>query len=124
MKAVAVSWCGRTFSTTPIILAECTDTPTISGRLASFYFFGFLFHNIGISPLKLGIGTAFLGIMGTGTGYVDTHWVGGHHWEKHDLRQTASNYFLGMRKPPIFCIPSNHADGRTSFPKSWVAASE
>jgi hypothetical protein len=32
---------------------------------------------LGISPLETGIGTAFWGFIGTGTGYVDTHWVGG-----------------------------------------------
>ena len=49
------------FQQRPNILAKCTATPTLPGRMASFNFFWFLFHNIGISPLEIGIGTALLG---------------------------------------------------------------
>ena len=97
--AVAVSWCGRTFSTTPIILAECTDTPTISGRLASF---------ICLSPfaqhLYFASGTwHWNGVFwGTGTGYVDTHWAGGIIIGETWAPTTGVKQYFGMGKPRHF----------------------
>jgi predicted acyltransferase len=55
--------CGRTFSTTPIIQAECTATPTISGRMASFNFL-FLLHNFGTRLWRPALERRFW-VMGT-----------------------------------------------------------
>jgi hypothetical protein len=111
--AVAVSWLGSTFSTTPTIQAECTATPTISGRMASFNFL-FLLHNIGIDLWKLALEWRF---WETGIGYVDTHWVRGIIGEVRNPRNGVESLF-GRRKPDI-TNPVNHVD-EGQFPKSWV----
>ena len=91
MTAVAGPWCGRTFSTTPIIWRNVQPRQPYLDEWQLFFWF--LFYNIGIPPLDIGIGTAFLG---------DRDWIckyslGGKGiiGEKYELRQTASNYFEG-----------------------------
>lgn len=57
-----------------------------------------------------------MGNIGILDGHVDTHWEGAS-LEKHELRQTAPNYFLGGENT-IFCIPSiTWMKGQ--FTKSW-----